>query len=298
MALDRKGIEKRDFPIERRGYSRNAVGAHLSSLADEVEELKASTDRLGESLTSAATEQLRSIMGPAETAASEIKRRADEEARLAREEAERIRAEAMGEAEKAHEEATRAREFVAKVSEVASVILERIGSVEGELGSLSANLKLLDRDLGEMKEAEARPSLQAAAEPATEAAPEPAAGEAAPEPALRAAPEPAAEAAPEPPAEEELAEELEPEAEAAEPEAERVIDDDEMDAVEPQALPSPTDDDSAGGSDEREGARIVALNMAMNGVPREATERYLASKFKLSDRDGLLNEVYGETTTG
>ena len=46
------------------------------------------------------------------------------------------------------------------------------------------------------------------------------------------------------------------------------------------------------GADDTEGARLIALNMALNGTPREETDRYLAENFKLSDRDALLDEVY------
>ena len=38
--------------------------------------------------------------------------------------------------------------------------------------------------------------------------------------------------------------------------------------------------------------RLIALNMALNGTPREETDRYLAENFKLTDRRGLLDEVY------
>ena len=41
-----------------------------------------------------------------------------------------------------------------------------------------------------------------------------------------------------------------------------------------------------------EGARLVALNMALNGTPREETDRYLAENFELDDREQLLDEVY------
>jgi hypothetical protein len=44
--------------------------------------------------------------------------------------------------------------------------------------------------------------------------------------------------------------------------------------------------------DDIEGARLVALNMALNGTPRDETERYLAENFQLEDRHGLLEEVY------
>jgi hypothetical protein len=44
--------------------------------------------------------------------------------------------------------------------------------------------------------------------------------------------------------------------------------------------------------EDSEGARLIALNMALNGSPREETDRYLAENFQLSDRRGLLDEVY------
>ena len=47
-----------------------------------------------------------------------------------------------------------------------------------------------------------------------------------------------------------------------------------------------------GAADDTEGARLIALNMALNGTPREETDRYLAENFELDDRDGLLDEVY------
>ena len=41
MSLDRQTIEKRDFPISRRGYETVAVDGHLAQIAREVEELQA-----------------------------------------------------------------------------------------------------------------------------------------------------------------------------------------------------------------------------------------------------------------
>ena len=40
MALDRQAVERRDFPISRRGYDPAAVDAHLRALASELEELQ------------------------------------------------------------------------------------------------------------------------------------------------------------------------------------------------------------------------------------------------------------------
>jgi hypothetical protein len=49
---------------------------------------------------------------------------------------------------------------------------------------------------------------------------------------------------------------------------------------------------ASGGGGDTEGARLVALNMALNGTAREDTDRYLAENFDLGDRSALLDEVY------
>lgn len=41
-----------------------------------------------------------------------------------------------------------------------------------------------------------------------------------------------------------------------------------------------------------EGARVIALNMALNGSSREETAAYLAENFELDDPDALLDDVY------
>ena len=99
MALDRQSIEKKDFPIGRRGYDPDAVDAHLSALADEIDELRRSSRRRTETLASAASDQVRAIVEAAENSAAEIQRQAEEEAR-------EIRAEAADEAKATREQAT------------------------------------------------------------------------------------------------------------------------------------------------------------------------------------------------
>ncbi|HYP49150.1 MAG TPA: hypothetical protein VEQ61_10975 [Thermoleophilaceae bacterium] len=47
--------------------------------------------------------------------------------------------------------------------------------------------------------------------------------------------------------------------------------------------------DRANGS---EGARLIALNMALNGTPREETAGYLRENFELDDPEQLLDDVY------
>jgi hypothetical protein len=49
---------------------------------------------------------------------------------------------------------------------------------------------------------------------------------------------------------------------------------------------------AAGASNDLDGARLIALNMALNGESRADTERYLAENFQLPDRMGLVEEVY------
>jgi predicted nucleic acid-binding Zn-ribbon protein len=41
-----------------------------------------------------------------------------------------------------------------------------------------------------------------------------------------------------------------------------------------------------------EGARLIALNMALSGTPRDETARYLAENFELDDPDALFDDVY------
>ena len=299
MALDRQRIERKDFPIGRRGYDPDAVDAHLSALADEIEELKRSSRRRSESLAAAASEQVRSIVEAAETSAAEIQRQAEEEAR-------EIRAEASGEAQNTREHATsQARDYVGKVSDSTSTMLERLDAMQNELGALfealrtgsnrlNADLQLLETNLEEVRDAVAprprfEPEPQTRPAAATRAEPTPAA-------AMAAAP-----ATPTVPA-------GAPTVSAATPPATPTVP-----AATPPPAPPPGDhaelepDDgarphgdalagvqAAGASDDEdaESARLVALNMAMDGKTREETERYLAENFRLTDLRGLVDDVY------
>jgi DivIVA domain-containing protein len=286
VALERQSIEKKDFPIGRRGYDPEAVDTHLRSLADEVDELKRSSRRRSETLASSASEQVRAIVEAAENSAAEIQRQAEEEAQD-------IRSEASSEAQATREQATaQARDYVGKVSESTSVMQQRLDAMESELGALieslrtgsnrlNADLQLLEGNLGEVSEAVSpRPRFEPEAPGSFAEEPEgvPEADlfeEQATTQAGNAAPsydEPIAEAEPD-----HLPEPEGPHEPEYEPEP--------MPAT-PQAA-EPTD-----GEDDSEGARLIALNMALNGTPREETDRYLAENFHLADRDRLLDEVY------
>jgi hypothetical protein len=59
-----------------------------------------------------------------------------------------------------------------------------------------------------------------------------------------------------------------------------------------QSFASSTTSTPAGGNDDVDGARLIALNMALNGESRERADRYLAEHFTLTDRQKLLDDVY------
>jgi DivIVA domain-containing protein len=269
VALDRQSIEKKDFPIGRRGYDPEAVDQHLASLAEEVDELKRSARRRSETLASAASEQVRAIVEAAETSASDIQRQAEEDARD-------IRAEATSEAQRTRDQASeQAREYVAKVSESTAVMLQRLDAMESELGALieslktgsnrlNADVQLLEGNLTDLTDAATtRPRFEPEPGAYIEYPPTP------DEPAVAVVYE-------------EVEIELEPEEEGVTDKSPALADD--IGATRDQAA-----DDT---SDDTEGARLIALNMALNGTPRDETDRYLAENFKLADRRGLLDEVY------
>src|SRR5690348_1281314 len=136
MALDRQSIERRDFPIGRRGYEPEVVDEHLQRLADEIETLQRSAQRRsGASLAQAASEQVRSIVEAAEQSAAAIERDAESEAA-------RIRDEAQRDAERTDQDAVeRSREHVAKVSEQTALMLQRVDAMEQELSALVDSLR-------------------------------------------------------------------------------------------------------------------------------------------------------------
>jgi DivIVA domain-containing protein len=270
VALDRQSIEKKDFPIGRRGYDPDAVDAHLHALAAEVDELKRTARRRSESLAAAASEQVRSIVEAAETAAADIQRQAEDEAR-------EIRVEASNEAATTREHATsEAREYVGQVSESTGGMLERINAMENELNALieslrtgsnrlNADLQLLEGNLASVKDAVVpRPRFE----------PEP--GSATQPPAVAPA---------------ETIEQATPAVSPAESFEQSV---DVADAADDEVLTDASAESTApranGGDDDS--ARLIALNMVMDHASRDEIDRYLAENFRLTDRRALLDEVF------
>jgi hypothetical protein len=306
LALDRQSIEKRDFPIGRRGYEPDAVDSHLAQIAEEVDNLKSSSARGGgTSLAGTAAAQVQAIVEAAEQSAASIEREAQEEAS-------RIRQDATRDAESSRSDAIgQSQEHVSKVRESTSGMLARVDAMESELGALieslrtganrlNADLALLEGNMGELYSA------------AGDAGQGPAAGQAAPPPPPPPAPEQsvtpeaAATASGVPQAgDAEVADEADElgyeQAGEAAAQAEDVASPSQEDtppADAPQAeeeeQPVAAAESTATHSDtdDAEGARLVALNMALNGQSREETDKYLSENFELSDRPALLDEVY------
>ena len=269
MALERTSIEKNDFPVGRRGYEPAAVDDHLRAIADEVEELRLASERpRSESLSSTASEQVRTIIEAAEKSAEAIREGVEQEARQiraeARREARKERAQATADAEHEREQATaQAREYVSKVSDSTSQMLGRLDAMDSELTALTESLRVGSgrlKDELDGLESELRNLSDVGGGPERPAVPD------------------------EPPGEEPAFEEdetLEPGDQG-----------DEADFEQEQEPATAVEPDSVGPGDDTEGARLIALNMALNGTPRDETDRYLAENFELSDRVRLLDEVY------
>jgi DivIVA domain-containing protein len=203
--MDREAIERRDFPVGRRGYDQAAVDEHLRRVADELDSLRTAPHRAAPALSAGASEQVRAILEAAEAGAADLRAEAGREAG----------------------------EHVKRVQDAAGGMLARLDQLEGELGTL---LDALRRSGERLNEGLAQLHEQV--------------GD------MTGAPEPAPEPEPEP-----------------EP------------ALEPEPAPAAANGDEAG-------ARLIALNMALSGTPREETARYLAENYALADPEGLLDDVY------
>jgi DivIVA domain-containing protein len=78
---------------------------------------------------------------------------------------------------------------------------------------------------------------------------------------------------------------------AAEEEPE--LPEEEPELLEPEPEPEPDPDpEPPASSDDDEAARLVALDMALAGTPRDETEQYLAEHYALADPGAILDDVY------
>ncbi len=301
MELDRQSIEKRDFPIGRRGYDPAAVDAHLRALATEVEELRRTLEhRAGESLGSSAGTQVQGILEAAEATAADIEQKASEDAR-------RTRAEADSDAERTRANAVeRAQAHVAAVAQATAVLIERVESMDVEAsalveslrtgaGRLSSDLTTVETNMAELYDAAAgrgphapqADSRQDDTERDEVRQDDPQKDDSSP------APVPAGDAAADMPVRQGHSEFVPttapvptttPIASGPPPLP--------FSEPSPSTLPQPQQPQASPDNGDLEGARLIALNMALNGDSRAATDRYLAEHYQLSDRQKLLDEVY------
>jgi F0F1-type ATP synthase membrane subunit b/b' len=273
VELDRQSIEKRDFPIGRRGYDPAAVDAHLRALASEVEELqRTAAGRGADSLAASAGTQVQAIVAAAEAAAGEIESQAQASA-------ESTRAQAAQDAERTRADAiARARAHVAAVAQATGTLLERVESLDGETGALvdslragasrlAGDLAAVETNMGELYDAASgRGSDGGVGVVSAVAEDKPVPAEQPPYPDDVPTPPMAATSSPPPP--------------SSPPPA-------PVRAVQASPVAQPTTENG-----DLDGARLVALNMALNGDSREQTDRYLAENYEVADRQKLLDEVY------
>jgi DivIVA domain-containing protein len=300
VELDRHYIERNDFSAVRRGYDPEEVDRHLAEIAESVQELKRQAKRSPSTLAAQAAEQVRGIVEAAERSAAEITDGAEAEAR-------RISEDASQRARETREKADRdALDRVQAAEDATQSVLDRADGVKTEIdrmlddarqaadtlasnlrgsaGSLQGELDAIRGELQGVRDArlEDEPAGGARASSASTTG-------------LGAAAEPASV---EPTdfddvdtGEEELVEVDEPTIGAGANGDSAALDEEEAVEVEAEV----DEEEPAGGGRSirgAEGARLIALNMALNGTPRDETARYLSQNFDLEDQEALLDEVY------
>jgi DivIVA domain-containing protein len=207
-------------------------------------------------LASSASERVRAIVEAAETSAAQIQREADDAALATRQEAEQA--------------ARHAREGAGRLSELAATLTQQLDASRRQLEALVRSLPGAARGAGPEPEPGTEPrgsGLEPG--PGTQAGVSSDRADAEAEAAT-------AQPAPAPP-------EQPPAADAA-----------AATPVGTQAA-SQAETPATGHADDAEaseGARLIALNMALDGSSRDETAKYLDEHFQLTDRERLLDEVY------
>jgi len=262
MALDRHSVIRNDFPMSRRGYDRVAVDRHLEEIAQQVEMLARP------SVGAATSHQVQAILDAAEASAAEIERRAWEEASRVQEAADAALA--------------RARAHVNALGGASQSLRERLDGLLAEVASLEESLAAMAADVEGAGQGQ-----PVAEEPQDTMAFDPIAEEDLEEPRTEVAQ--AAEA-------EEQAPQAPP---AAEREGRFGRTTHGSDARTgwfrngPPAWTGAAATQAATSEQARESARLVALNMADGGEPREVTDAYLADLYGPAERAAILDEIYG-----
>lgn len=305
--MEREEIVRDDFPTVRKGWSPEAVEAHLRAVADWVAATSSRAKTKATPAADAASERVGAVLAAAESTAAEIIEEAETEAErivvAAEAEADQIRAAARTESEEAVSAAS---------AEASSRVEQAQAAVEGlvaQADRLRNQVGALGRDL-----AANVPGIGSSGSPRTDVDDLPAMP-ADPEPDG----EPDADAAPEKPAEPEVepAAERKPDPEPAPEKPQPRRRGRRRPAAKPAPEPTssaparsgPTDDELIarlrGGNDEptveeppapaisgseQGAARLVAMNMALEGSSREQIAKQLEAEFGSVD-DQLLDDV-------
>ena len=264
--MDDQPIERSDFRTVRRGYDPVEVDAHLRQVGAEVRRLREAYER-SQTLSGAAAGRVQAILEAAERSATELEETRSDEARRILEDAEARARELVERAE------VEAAGHLERVEEAAVRIMERVNAAEGELTRVLEGL----RDNGGALVDDLRSGAESI------------------QTHVAAIHTRVAEVSAGPEAPTTVDSETDPYRDAAsQAEADEFAEEDTAVVETMDRLPEDeTEPVAEGGSTtSSEGARLIALNMALNGSPREETAAYLSDNFDLPDQDALLDEVY------
>ena len=297
--MEKEQILRDDFPTSRRGWDPNAVRSHLRAVAKS-----ASPGEGAPALADVAAERVRGVIEAAEEAAAKIENEAQAEADrildAARSDSERMRAEAQVEVETVLSEARE--ESAARIEQANAAV----GGLISQADELRSRVGLLGEELagsapsreGTVGEVPGGPVIVPEPTPPTIPEPTP---DPVPEPTPDPVPEPTPEPNPDPvppepgPDPEPPTPEPEPPPPAAE---ENGTSTDELIAQ----LRGGSGGNGGGGEDSDDSdsepsdvgaARLVAMNMALEGSSREEIAAQVGNEFgSVEDVDGLVDDVF------
>jgi DivIVA domain-containing protein len=298
MPIDRDDVIRSDFPTARKGYDPAAVDAHLRKVAKGVEELaKAPAPPPKDTAGAAAAGKVQAIVEAAERSAEAIERGA-------REDADATRAQAAAEAsEHVERVAAAATEMRARIDELETSLTDLVRRFRTEGDGIAADLEALRATVSELSAREPVVDAEAVEEDepleVTPAAPSQAAVEALEDEVTEAEtliaemetavadadeePEPV----PAPATAKDNGEETALAAIRAAIEKERADENEEAEEVELVEENAEPDDAP---EEDVEGARIVALRLALQGKTADEITPQLA-RFNLSDPAALVEDV-------
>jgi DivIVA domain-containing protein len=280
VTLDRQSIEKRDFPIARRGYDPAGVDAHLARIADDLDQLRRENDRAATGgVAGSASTHVQAIVEAAEATAETLLREAQAEAG-------ELRERAAGDAQRSRQDALEeSREHVAKVGEQTTRMLQRVEAMDAELGGMIENLRtgvnrlvadlaLLEGNIADLHEQHGGVAPVSA-------------------PSSTSFTKSVADLAPSPSTDAEVvATETDPLVDVAPIAGATAPAPDSVDA----GLAALADDDAPSGDeperDQEASARLIALDLALGGSDRDQIKEELESLFQLPDVDRLLDDVF------